>query len=66
MEIEKKIMQMEILNTKVIILMINMKKNGNIFLKRVNIIQVNGKMVQDMEIEKKIIQMEILNIKRLY
>ena len=44
MEKEKNIMQMEILDIKVIILMIKKKEMENIYGKMMNIIQVNGKM----------------------
>ena len=45
MEKELNIIQMEILNMKVIGLMINLKEKENIFGKMVNIIQVKRKMV---------------------
>ena len=45
MEKEKNIMKMEILNMKVIMIMINMKDMENMYGKMVNIIQENGKMV---------------------
>ena len=45
MEKEKNIIKMEILDMKVILLMVNMKEMENIFMKMVNIIQVNGKMI---------------------
>ena len=44
MEKELNIIQMEILNTKEILLMVKEKEMENIFGKMVNIIQVNGKM----------------------
>ena len=44
MEKEQNIIQMEILNMKVILLMMNMKEMENLFVKMVNIIQENGKM----------------------
>ena len=46
MEKEQNIIQMEILNMKVILLMIKKKEMENIFLKVVNIMQVNGKMIK--------------------
>ena len=49
MEKENIIIRMEILNMKVILLMVNMKEMENIFMKMVNIIQDNGKMVYQME-----------------
>ena len=45
MEKENYIIRMEILNMKVILLMVKKKEMENVFLKMVNIIQVNGKMV---------------------
>ena len=63
MEKEYYIIQMEILYMKVIILMVNQKGMENIFMKKVNIIQDNIKMVYQMEKEYYIIQMEILNMK---
>ena len=45
MEKELNIIQMEKLNMKVIILMVKEKEMENIFLKMVNIILDNGKMV---------------------
>ena len=45
MEKEYIIIQMKRLNMKVIILMVNSKEMENIFMKKVNIIQDNGKMV---------------------
>ena len=62
MEKEKNIILMEILNMKVILLMMIMKATDNIFGKMVNIIQANLKMDLNMEKEKNIIQMEILNM----
>ncbi len=44
MEKEHSFIQMEILNMKVIMLMMNMKVMENIFGKIVNILQDNGKM----------------------
>ena len=44
MEKEHNFIQMEILNMKVIILMMNMKEMENIYRKMVNIIQDNLKM----------------------
>ena len=44
MEKEYYIIKKEILNMKVILLMVNMKEKENIFMK-MEIIQVNGKMI---------------------
>ena len=63
MEKELNIIQMEILDMKVIILMVNLKEMENIFIKMVYIIQDNGKMVYIMEKELNIIQMEIFYMK---
>ena len=45
MEKEKNIIQMEILSMKVIILMVKQKEMENIFMKTVNIILANLKMI---------------------
>ena len=63
MEKEHYIMKMEILYMKVIGLMIKAMVMENIFLKMVNIIQANLKIIQEMEKEHYIIKMEILNMK---
>ena len=63
MEKEKNIMKMEILDMKVIMLMVNLKEMENIFLEMANIMRVNLKMISEMEKEKNIIKMEILNLK---
>ena len=46
----------------VILLMIMQKEMGNVFMKMVNIIQVNGKIIHSMEKGNYIIKMEILNM----
>ena len=51
MEKEQNIMQMEKLNMKVIILIINLKEMEKVFGKMVNIIQVNLKINYQMEKE---------------
>lgn len=53
---------MEILNIKVILLLMNMKEMENVIMKMVNIIYVNSWMVNLMEKEYYIIKLEILNI----
>ena len=45
MEKEYYIIQMEILNMMVNMLMINLKEKEKVFMKMVNIIQDNGKMI---------------------
>ena len=59
MEKEHIIIQMEKLNIKVILLIINMKEMENIFGKMVNIIQVNLKIIYQMVKVLNIIKMEI-------
>ena len=63
MEKELNITQMEILNIKVIGLMIKLMEMENIFGKMVNIIQVNLKMDLKMEKELNIIQIKIFVMK---
>ena len=65
MEKEYYIIQMEKLNMKEILLMVNMKEMENILGKMVNIISDNGKMIYNMEKEQNIIQMEKLNMKEI-
>ena len=65
MEKELNIIQMEKLNMKVILLMINVKEMENIFGKMVNIIQVNLKIINQMEKELFIIKIKILCIKEI-
>ena len=48
MEKEYYIIKMEIYNMMVILLMINLKVMENIYMKMVNIIQLNGKMTYSM------------------
>ena len=59
MEKEYYIIKMEILNMKVILLMISLQGMEDIFIKMVIIIQENGKMVQRMGEVIFIIKMEI-------
>ena len=65
MEREKNIMLMEILNMKVIGLMMILKEMENLFMKMVIIIQVYSKRVFHMEKENFFILMEILDMKAI-